>query len=57
MIDIGNYKQVGQGKQGRIFEIILVYIEKNYDEVWHSNTKFRIFKEAHWKIYRWNKVN
>ena len=28
MIDIGNYKQVEQGKQGRIFEIILVYIEK-----------------------------
>ena len=27
----------------------------NYKQVvWHSNTKFRIFKEAHWKIYRWN---
>ena len=25
---IGNYKQVVQGKRGRIFEIILVYIEK-----------------------------
>ena len=25
---IGNYKQVVQGKQGKIFEIILVYIEK-----------------------------
>ena len=25
---IGNYKQVVQGKQGRIFEIVLVYIKK-----------------------------
>ena len=32
-IVVGNYKQVVQGKQRRIFEIILVYIEKNYDEV------------------------
>ena len=28
IIIIGNYKRVVQGKQGRIFEIILVYIEK-----------------------------
>ena len=28
MTNIGNYKQVVQGKRGRIFEIILVYIEK-----------------------------
>ena len=28
MIDIGNYKQVVQRKQGRIFDIILVYIEE-----------------------------
>ena len=27
-IVVGNYKQVVQGKRGRIFEIILVYIEK-----------------------------
>ena len=28
MTNIENYKQVVQGKRGRIFEIILVYIEK-----------------------------
>ena len=27
-MNIENYKQVVQGKQGRIFQIILVYIEK-----------------------------
>ena len=28
MTNIGNYKQVVQGKRERIFEIILMYIEK-----------------------------
>ena len=33
-----------QGKQGRICEIVLNVHRTNDDEVWHSNTKFRIFK-------------
>ena len=49
--------QVVQGKRGEIDEIILNVYRRNFDEVWHSSTKFRITKVAHWKIYRWNKVN
>ena len=42
-----------QGRQGRICEIVLNVHRTNDDEVWHSNAKFRFYKIAHWKIYRW----
>ena len=58
IFNIWDYKQVVQEKRGEIYEIILIVYRKNFDEVWRSNTKFRITKKAHWKIYRWkNKVN